>query len=236
MSLATRLSGFFLLALALVLGGFSATLYLLARSHFQRDLDERLVTALDILSASADVESDKIEWQPAAHPLMISAPTEEDAVRWAVSDGRSKVLDRVWNDIGENDLNVILGLSPDVGHIHDSYVDHAGGRWRLAVRRIRPGSSSFVLPDHHPVYEGFGNAMKHLVPGASNEKGESLILAAAHRSGRWKPASATWRSSWPASRSGSGCWPRLSAVVCATAPASRHTHGQGRLCDDQRRS
>ena len=44
MSLATRVSGFFLAALALVLGGFSVTLYLLARSHFQRDLDERLVT------------------------------------------------------------------------------------------------------------------------------------------------------------------------------------------------
>jgi two-component system OmpR family sensor kinase len=49
MSLATRLSSFFLGALAVVLAGFSITLYLLAGSHFQRDLDERLVTALDML-------------------------------------------------------------------------------------------------------------------------------------------------------------------------------------------
>ena len=178
MSLATRLSGFFLLALALVLGGFSATLYLLARMHFQRDLDERLVTALDILSASADVEADKIEWQPAARPLVISAPTEEDTVRWVVSDGRLKILDRVWNDIGGDDVDAILGLSPDVGHIHDSYVDHGGGRWRLAVRRIRPGSSTFMPADHHSVHEGFGNTSRHHLPGGPDEKGESLILAA----------------------------------------------------------
>ena len=46
MSLAARVSGFFLAALALVLGGVSVTLYLLASLHLHRDLDERLVLAL----------------------------------------------------------------------------------------------------------------------------------------------------------------------------------------------
>ena len=104
MSLATRLSGFFLAALALVLGGFSVTLYLLAGSLFQRHLDERLVTALDILSASADVESEEVEWEPVARPMVVSAPSEEDPVRWAVSDGRAKVLENSWNDLEREDL------------------------------------------------------------------------------------------------------------------------------------
>ena len=42
MSLATRLSAFFLVALALVLAGFSGTLYLLARTYLVGQLDERL--------------------------------------------------------------------------------------------------------------------------------------------------------------------------------------------------
>ena len=39
MSLATRLSAFFLVALALVLAGFSATLYVLARTYLVGQLD-----------------------------------------------------------------------------------------------------------------------------------------------------------------------------------------------------
>jgi two-component system, OmpR family, sensor kinase len=46
MSLATRLSAFFLVALALVLAGFSGTLYVLARTYLVGQLDERLQHAL----------------------------------------------------------------------------------------------------------------------------------------------------------------------------------------------
>ena len=42
MSLTTRVSAFFLIALAVVLAGFSGVLYLLARNYLVRQLDERL--------------------------------------------------------------------------------------------------------------------------------------------------------------------------------------------------
>ncbi len=142
MSLATRVSGFFLAALALVLIGFSTTLFLLARSHFQRDLDERLVTALDVLSSAADVKPGQVVWEPSARPLIKSATSQEDPVRWVVSDGQARVLENSWADLANDDLARILRLSPDVGHIHDSFVDRAGRHWRLAVQGIPAAPSS----------------------------------------------------------------------------------------------
>ena len=105
MRLATRLSGFFLASLGFVLGGFSITLYLLAGSHFQRDLDELLVTALDILSAAAEVEPETVKWKPVARPMVTSASPEEDPVRWVVSDGQVRVLENSWKDLDRKDLS-----------------------------------------------------------------------------------------------------------------------------------
>jgi signal transduction histidine kinase len=178
MSLATRLSGFFLAALALALGGFSITLYLLARSHFQRDLDERLVTALDILSAAADVEPGKVEWEPVARPMVVSASSQEDPVRWVVSDGATKVLEHSWKDLDDEDLHEILELSPEIGHIHDSFVDRGGRHWRLAVRCIQSGSSSFIPLDRHEHRERSAAGRKRGATTPSRESTASLILAA----------------------------------------------------------
>ena len=139
MSLATRVSGFFLAALALVLIGFSTTLFLLARSHFQRDLDERLVTALDVLSSAADVKPGQVVWEPSARPLIKSATSQEDPVRWVVSDGQARVLENSWADLANDDLARILRLSPDVGHIHDSFVDRVlAGTGVWPCRAFRP--------------------------------------------------------------------------------------------------
>ena len=90
MSLATRLSGFFLAAVALALGGFSMTLYLLARSHFQRDLDERLVRCSTVLSAAADVDPGKVEWEPAARPMVERTARKETRSVGRSADGRSE--------------------------------------------------------------------------------------------------------------------------------------------------
>jgi two-component system, OmpR family, sensor kinase len=143
MSLANRLSGFFLAALALVLGGFSVTLYLLSRAHFQRDLDERLMDVMDVLTASAEVDPGRVEWKPGARPTIKSPHYSQDApVRWAVATGRGEVVDNYWKDIRGEDLGGILGLSPAVGHAHHSFADGDGRRWRLAVRRIHAGPPS----------------------------------------------------------------------------------------------
>ena len=66
MSLAARVSGFFLATLALVLVGVSVTVYLLSSAHLHRDLDERLGLALDTLTTSVDVDPGRVEWNPGA--------------------------------------------------------------------------------------------------------------------------------------------------------------------------
>jgi heavy metal sensor kinase len=182
MSLATRLSSFFLAALAVALVGFSIALYLLVRSHFQRDLDERLVTALDILAAAAEVEPGEVEWKP-TRPMVVSASTEEDPVRWVVSDGRAKVLEHSWKDLDHEDLRAVLVLSPEIGHIHDSFIDRGGKHWRLAVRRVQSGSSSFLLPDQHDHGDHYVARSKRGAPLQARDHKSSLILAAGAPSG-----------------------------------------------------
>ena len=71
MSLTTRMSAFFLVALAVVLAGFSAALYLLARSYLHRQVEERLAAALETLSAVVELEPDGIDWEPAEHHLTL---------------------------------------------------------------------------------------------------------------------------------------------------------------------
>ena len=90
MNLATRLSAFFLIALAVVLAGFSLALALLARSYFTRQMDTRLVAALETLQAAVDVESDGLTWHPAEdRPVTIGINTGPDQLRgwWSTTWG-----------------------------------------------------------------------------------------------------------------------------------------------------
>src|ERR1700723_1831664 len=97
MSLATRLSAFFLIALALGQTGFSASLYPLARTYLVRQLDERLLNALDTLEASVDIEPGGLEWEPADRRMTLGVDHAPTAVRWAVRDGRGALVDQSAN-------------------------------------------------------------------------------------------------------------------------------------------
>ena len=165
MSLANRLSGFFLAALAVALGGFSVTLFLLSRAHFQRDFDERLMDVMDVLAASADVDPGRVEWKPGARPAIKSPHSQDAPVRWAVSNGRGEVVDHCWKDIRERDLARILGMGPTVGHAHSSFTDGDGRRWRLVVRRIQAGPPSPTGGDNstriRPAFANRGRGRSH---------------------------------------------------------------------------
>ncbi len=97
MSLATRLSAFFLVALALVLAGFSGTLYWLARSYLVGQLDERLQHALETLEASVDIEPSGLEWEPTDRQMTLGVEPGPGAVRWAIRDGRGAMVDHSAN-------------------------------------------------------------------------------------------------------------------------------------------
>ena len=135
-SLTTRVSAFFLTTLALVRVGFSTTLYLLARAHLHRDLDEQLTAVLDALTWSAEVDSDKVDWHPGTRPPNDGAHPHDDSVRWAVFDGRGTPLD-LSRDARPDDFAGVLGLVPTVGHAHPTVAGRDGQPWRMAVRRLQ---------------------------------------------------------------------------------------------------
>ena len=81
MSLSNRLSGFFLAALAIVLLGFSTTLYALAKVYLERKVSTRMDSALAILAAAAEFEDDGIEWDTRARILTLGQDTSPNGLR-----------------------------------------------------------------------------------------------------------------------------------------------------------
>jgi heavy metal sensor kinase len=93
MPLSTRLCLFFLAALAVVLLGFSATLYYLAATHLQRQFDDGLEAMMKVLQAAAEIESEGIEWKVTGTvPQMVAGGAP---ICWAVLDGDGVRIDGV---------------------------------------------------------------------------------------------------------------------------------------------
>jgi len=97
MSLTGRLSAFFLAALALVLLGFSVTLYFLAHTYLYRQLDGRLDSALDTLIAAAELDAEGVEWEPHQRLITLGQEGGADQVRWTIRDDRGQIKDRSLN-------------------------------------------------------------------------------------------------------------------------------------------
>ncbi len=135
MSLATRISAFLLIALALVLAGFSGTLYLLARGYLARQIDDRLGQALDVLEASIDIEPGGLEWEPTDRQLTLGVDRSEEAVRWAVRDPRGRVVDLSPNARG-GDFPRRWSPRPP-GDLAQPTAFGATPGWRMAGRTLR---------------------------------------------------------------------------------------------------
>ncbi len=155
MSLGTRLSWFFLVALAVVLAGFSVTLYLLARNYLVGQLDERLQHALETLEASVDIEPGGLEWEPADRQLSLGMDHGSGGVRWAVRDGRGILVDYSSN-VGTKPfptdwLPTAWPSSPADATVFGDVRD-----WRLAARRLQLDdllSQGRGHPNDEPGYE-----------------------------------------------------------------------------------
>ncbi|MDR3638181.1 MAG: ATP-binding protein [Isosphaeraceae bacterium] len=155
MTLAFRLGAFFLTALALLLGGFSTALYLLARTHLQRDLDERLSISLDALAAAAEIEPDGIEWRPGLHRPPEVTHLDDAPVSWAAFDAQGDLLNRC----GDGDFTGALRMGPEVGHVHITFVDLDARRWRVVVRRLVPARPPAERKDPGEQRNGKGHSI-----------------------------------------------------------------------------
>lgn len=135
MTLSTRLSAFFLAALALVVAGFSGTLYILAHSYLMGQLDERLLRSLDTLEASVDIEPGGLEWEPADRQLRLGGEPGPGGVRWVVRDSDGVLVDHSANaSLDDFPAGWTPSSWPSIPG--DGSVFGAAGGWRLAARRL----------------------------------------------------------------------------------------------------
>jgi heavy metal sensor kinase len=132
MTLTSRLLSFYLLALAVILLGFSAGLYVLARTYLYRQVDDRLETALDTLAAAAEIGPDGVEWEPQERILPLGQDSGEDQVRWLIRDDAAKVIDRSHN-LGMQELPTQVGATTVA----------QDGAWQMARRTVLPTPGAF---------------------------------------------------------------------------------------------
>jgi len=142
MTLTTRVSSFFLAALAIVLVGFSTTLYLAGRVYLQRQADERLKAAIDSLVAIAEVQPYGIEWDPSEHNLAVGAGPGADQVRWTVRDDHGKLVDRSVN-LGKEDLHEFVDSGPREAIQRATL---AGQPWHVQLKWLRPNQPTQPPP------------------------------------------------------------------------------------------
>jgi two-component system, OmpR family, sensor kinase len=152
MSLAARLSTFFLAALAVVLVGFSVSLFLLARTYLHRQVEQRLQAAVDALAAASEVEDGAVEWEPLDHPLLPGQDTGAEQVRWTAYDEAGHVVDRSRNLDGADLLEQFPGAALDGEHA--LYLSSRSGvPWGLLQRRLQsahPDQAMLATPDPTP--------------------------------------------------------------------------------------
>jgi signal transduction histidine kinase len=137
MTLAARLSLFFLVALAVVLGGFSASLYGLARSHLFRQLEERSTAALDTLTVVVEVEQGALEWDTHQRLLLFNAENAGGPMVWGVFDEAGRLVD------GPKEAGALFAGRTEPLHAGEpgrEDVTWKGATWRLTRRTLGPDS------------------------------------------------------------------------------------------------
>ncbi len=135
MRLSTRLTLFVLATLAVVLVGFSVTLYVMAEKYLDRQTDERLEAALNTLAAAAEIGPEGVEWEPQERSLSFGRRTIEGQFSWRVGDDRGERLDG--SSAGEMDrILAQRGGETGSGRRARSSVDFSGIPWRVMTRRL----------------------------------------------------------------------------------------------------
>jgi heavy metal sensor kinase len=138
MTLTTRLSVFFLGALALVLAGFSLTLYLLGHTYLHRQVEDRLEAALETLVAAVEREPDGLIWERRERYLTVGEEHHLEAVRWVVETDQGELVDRSPN-LASADLLTAWTTSGDRDIFRTQTTDAQGQTWLLGQRRLEAG-------------------------------------------------------------------------------------------------
>jgi signal transduction histidine kinase len=155
-SLVTRLSAFFLVALALVLLGFSLSLYLLARAYLFSQAEDRLAAAIDTLAAAIDPEPGGLEWDAEQRHLTLGRDAGLEQPRWEVREPTGTLKGRSANLV-PSDLFSALPMPQDEGDEPPRALPLDGEPWLFAQRLVRAApamaGTSPVAADGTPLSE-----------------------------------------------------------------------------------
>ena len=91
MTLVDRVSVFFLGALAVILVGYSSVLYYTVQRREYHEFDQRLQSALYVLTAAIEVEQDDVKWQRSDHTIHLGDKADE--VHWFIAAANGRVVD-----------------------------------------------------------------------------------------------------------------------------------------------
>jgi two-component system OmpR family sensor kinase len=133
LTLTDRLSASFLGALALILVGFSAALYILTSVTLNRSVDDRLDSTLATLAVLAEDEPGGLDWERDERTLSLGRETGHDQVRWLILDERGTEIDRSKN-LGDSSVLIEPGSRRR---------DRKENPWRVAHRRLRSSRPTF---------------------------------------------------------------------------------------------
>jgi len=141
MTLVTRVSAFFLGALALILVAYSAALFFTARSYFDRQFEEQLRASLNTLVAAVEVEDDDVKWEPSDHTVTLGVETGVEDIRWVVVDEHGLQMDASRNLVPSGTTNPAAAAESEAIRDfarawRDGERQSADGQWRFLQYRL----------------------------------------------------------------------------------------------------
>ena len=154
MTLVTRLSLFFLTALALVLVGMSASIYAIVRSHLLHELSERFDDTFETLTQVAKFGTNGVQLDPTDRRLDFGHDPAGDTAAWQVVESNG-------HRVGISDENFSSLFAGFPASMVDEPLQQdlpwRGETWRVLRRKVHPeiarapsaGDSSIAADAHH---------------------------------------------------------------------------------------
>lgn len=135
MTLANRLSVFFLGAMAVILAASSCAAYLLVRYQLTQQFDRQLNQVRSTLVAAVEVEVDDVKWEPADHTISLENAEDSEGIWWCVLAPDGSFVDRSsqWQP-GEKTTEQLLAATKTLSAEDPVEIQSHG--WRILASRL----------------------------------------------------------------------------------------------------
>ncbi len=162
MKLATRMSLFFLAALAVVLIGLSAAVYLLVRSQLHHQINERLITGLETFRGAMEFEPNGLDWEPDRRRQYFMDAQSTGPMVWGVFETNGRQID------GSADAPALFSdqIHPDAQREDGQTLARWQNQtWKIVHQTLRaPSSSDPPSLNHAAVEDNDDNRTHYAAP------------------------------------------------------------------------